>query len=467
LNASHTRQDNDTIAAISTPLGEGGIGVVRISGPEAIAFSDSLFRPFKGEIPSLCKSHTVHYGSIRHPASGETADEVLLTVMRSPNTYTAEDIVEVSCHGGRMSLKKVLELYLDAGARIAEPGEFTKRAFLNGRVDLSQAEAVLDIIRSETSRAQAQALDQLKGALSARVRDIREDIIGILSSLEVSIDFSDQDLEEPVLCATSAAVARAARSIRKMLDTADRGIILRTGAGVVICGRPNVGKSSLMNALLRHDRVIVTPIAGTTRDVIEESINIGGVKIKLSDTAGIIETRDRVEMEGIKRSREKLASSDAVIFMLDSSSPLSDRDMDIYGALKDKKTVVVLNKTDLAGGLKESDVKKALGVEEVIPVSVLKKIGLEEVEDAIIKTLTGGFDITPESAMVANLRHKECLEKSYRALARCEELLKCSYNPELLASDLNEAAHNLALITGQAVEDDILDRIFSEFCIGK
>lgn len=459
---------NDTIAAISTPVGEGGIGVVRISGPGALGLSDALFESPKKGKPSDYKSHTVHYGRLRDPSSGEPADEVLLTVMREPATYTAEDVVEISCHGGRVSLKKVLDLCLSAGARLAEPGEFTKRAFLNGRIDLSQAEAVLDIINAETSRAQALALEQLRGGLSGKVRRLREAVLDILSSLELAIDFSDQDALPPDNAVISRDIRGALGSVRDVLDDAEKGMIFRTGLSAVICGRPNVGKSSLMNALLRHERVIVTPVPGTTRDVIEESIDIGGVKVRLSDTAGIIETRDRVELEGIRRSREKLASCDVVIFMIDSSRPLSDKDLEIYAAVRDKKTIIVMNKTDLPPAMEESEVKKRLGSRDMIPVSAAQKRGLEDIEDAIIGKLTGGDQIIPAGAVTANARHIECLKKSAGALERALDLTeKDGFDPVLASSDLAQAVHELGLITGESVEDAILERIFSRFCIGK
>jgi tRNA modification GTPase len=458
----------DTIAAISTQIGEGGIGVVRISGPAAFGVSDALFESSKKGKPSEYKSHTVHYGRLRHPSSGEPADEVLLTVMRGPATYTAEDVVEISCHGGRVSLKKVLDLCLSAGARLAEPGEFTKRAFLNGRIDLSQAEAVLDIINAETSRAQSLALEQLRGGLSEKVRSVRQAVIDILSFLELAIDFSDQDASPPDPAGISRDIKGSSEAVRQMLDAAEKGMIFRTGLSAVICGRPNAGKSSLMNALLRHERVIVTPVPGTTRDVIEESIDIGGVKVRLSDTAGIIETRDRVEMEGIRRSREKLDSADVVIFMIDSSRPLSDKDLEIYDAVRNKNTVVVMNKTDLAPAMEESEVKKKLAAEEIVPISVVEKCGLDDIEDAIIKALTGGKRITSSSPLSANARHIECLKKSACALERALRLTeKAGFDPVLAASDLSLAAHELGLITGESIEDDILERIFSRFCIGK
>lgn len=459
--------NKDTITAISTPVGEGGIGIVRMSGPSAIALAERIFVPVKDGKLSCSESHTVHYGYIKSPGTGEVVDEVLLTVLRSPNTYTAEDMVEINCHGGIMPLKKVLEVCICSGARLAEPGEFTRKAFLNGRIDLAQAEAVLDIIKAKTDVSRRVALRQLRGAFSDRIGTLRGSIMDILAEIELTIDFSQEDVEFPEVGRITEKVRKVHSSLKEVLDTCDKGMILREGASVVICGKPNVGKSSLMNALLRHDRVIVTPVAGTTRDVIEESINLSGVSVKLSDTAGIIETRDRVEIEGIKRSREKLADADVVLFMVDSSRVLSEKDRQIHQMIKGGRTVVVANKTDLPKKLDLKELKKLSGDEEVIEVSALKKEGLETLEDAIAKKLFKGDTGIPEGAVVTNARHKEALLAASDALERAALVTGDKYNGELLASDLNEAVRQLGLVTGETVTDDILDRIFSQFCIGK
>jgi len=458
---------NDTIAAISTPLGEGGIGIIRLSGGDSLRIVDRIFDPREGDPPVSYESHKIYYGYIKTPEKDLVLDEVLLTVMRSPRTYTKEDVVEINCHGGIMPLKKVLELCLQEGARLAEPGEFTKRAFLNGRIDLSQAEAVLDIIRSETDAACKIAVDQLRGVFSEEIRRLRDSIIDVLASIELTIDFSQEDVHFPEVEDITRRMDDIHRSVRRILETSEKGMVLREGASVVICGRPNVGKSSLMNALLKHDRVIVTPVAGTTRDVIEEFINISGVKVRISDTAGIIETRDRVEIEGIKRSRDKLAGADIVIFMIDCSCPLSARDEEIRDTIRDKRTVIVANKTDLPRMLDMDDAGKRFGGEDILEVSVLKGEGLEKVEDAIAEKLFKGTGGIPEGPVVTNLRHKKILEAAGESIERGIEVTGENYNGELLASDLKEAVHQLGLIIGESIEDDILDRIFSEFCIGK
>ncbi len=458
--------NKDTIAAIATPLGEGGIGIVRISGPDAVRIAGSIFHAPSGRNLSEARSHAVSYGSIKDPATGELVDEVLVAVMHAPKTYTKEDVVEINCHGGVMPLKKTMGLCLSQGARVAEPGEFTKRAFLNGRLDLAQAEAVLDIINAETDASSRIAVDQLKGVFSEEVSGLRNDILDILSSIELTIDFSQADVEFPEVDAVSQRINGAFDNIDRLMATFDKGVILRQGASVVICGRPNVGKSSLMNALLKHERVIVTPIAGTTRDVIEESININGVKVKISDTAGIIETQDRVEMEGIKRSRKKLEEADVVVFVIDASRELSVKDEEIFGTIKDKKIVVAANKSDLPSEISKKEVEDNFGC-KVLEISVLKKEGLDGVEDAISDSLFGGDSSIPQGAVVSNIRHKRLLEITAETLKRATGRMGESFNGELLASDLNEAVHSLGLITGEAVEDDILDRIFSGFCIGK
>jgi tRNA modification GTPase len=458
---------NDTIAAISTPLGEGGIGIVRLSGTDTLKIAGKIFFPVKDAKISSYASHTVHYGHIKSPGEGEVVDEVLLTSMKAPGTYTAEDMVEINCHGGVMPLKKVLELCLSEGARLAEPGEFTKRAFLNGRIDLSQAEAVLDIIRAKTDASRRIAVEQLRGAFSREISGIRDSLLSALSLIELAIDFTEEDVESPRVDEIGRRVREAREEAKRILETSDKGMVLAEGASVVICGRPNVGKSSLMNALLRHDRVIVTPVAGTTRDVIEESINIAGVRIRLSDTAGIIDTRDRVEIEGIKRSREKLDTADVIVLVLDSSVPVSDRDKEIFDAIAAREKVIVANKSDLPSAIDLEKTSAMFGGEEVFKVSALEKEGLDRLEDAIAEKLFKGSVDIPEGAVVTNIRHKKTLEKAIESVERALETLREEYNGELIASDLNEAVRQLGLITGETVEDGVLDRIFSQFCIGK
>lgn len=468
--------DHDTIAAISTPLGVGGIGIVRLSGTGSIPVADRIFTSLKDKRLSDYASHSIHHGYIKVPDKDELIDEVLLTVMHGPGTYTAEDVVEINCHGGVMPLERILKLCLDEGARLAEPGEFTKRAFLNGRIDLSQAEAVLDVIKSESNAAWKAALEQLTGVFSEEIRRIRSFIVDILSDVELAIDFIEEDVLFASVEKITQNVIRLRQSIRKVLQTAESGMILRQGVRVVICGKPNVGKSSLMNALLKHDRVIVTPIAGTTRDVIEESINISGVTVRLSDTAGIAGTQNRVEIEGVKRSRERLSQADIAVFMVDASQPLSGEDDRIYGIVKDKKRVLVMNKIDLSPVFDAGEALSRFGavraegeaeIDNILEISALKETGLEELKSAIAKKIFGNDIKTPEGPIVTNLRHKRALEQALESIEKGLKVTGENYNGELLASDLNETLHYLGLITGESVEDNILDRIFSRFCIGK
>jgi tRNA modification GTPase len=460
--------NNDTIAAISTSLGPGGIGIVRISGSKAVDVARAVFRPIGKGAPGGYKSHTIHYGHVKHPGSGDIMDEALMSVMLSPRTYTREDVVEISCHGGGMSLKKTLDACLFAGARIAEPGEFTERAFLNGRIDLAQAEAVMDIITAETEKAQRVALGQLGGGLSAKVEELREALVNILALLELSLDFSQEDIEAPSSKEISEGIKEALKGVAELAKTACGGMMLRSGLSVVICGKPNVGKSSLMNALLRHDRVIVAPIAGTTRDVVEESIDLNGFRIRLSDTAGIVDTRDRVEMEGIRRSREKLSSADLVIFMIDPSSGITGRDKGIYEAVKHKKTVIAVNKTDLGMTISAREVAGLFGCEDVTMISALKSRGLEELEKAIARKIFSGEPMPDGgSPIIANARHRGCIEKAETSLRKAVEMVSSDASRELVALDIGEAVHHLGLIIGKSIEDDVIKKIFSEFCIGK
>ncbi|MBL7072222.1 MAG: tRNA uridine-5-carboxymethylaminomethyl(34) synthesis GTPase MnmE [Candidatus Omnitrophica bacterium] len=459
--------NNDTIAAISTPEGAGGISIVRLSGKDALKIADRVFSSSGGKAPSTYKSHTVRHGYVNAPDTKEAIDEVILTVMLSPKTYTREDIVEINCHGGMVFSKKVLEVCLVEGARLAAPGEFTRRAFLNGRIDLSQAEAVMDAIKSETDLAGKVAARHLTGEFSKSLRNFRDAIIEILSMVELAIDFSEEDVAFARKEEIAKRLSEVRDSILNLIRTADAGMILSSGASIVISGRPNVGKSSLMNALLRKNRVIVAPTSGTTRDIIEESANIGGVKVSLADTAGIIDTEDKIEKEGVKRSFEKLELSDIVIFMMDYSRKLSPRDEKIYRKIKHKNVIIVVNKTDLAKKLDMGETERMFAPEKVLKLSILKKKGFNAVENAIKQKLFGGKIKFPEECVVTNLRHKKILEKTLKAVERARKVTNGEYNEELLASDLNEAVYELGLITGETATSEVLDKIFSRFCIGK
>ena len=466
---------DDTIAAISTPIGEGGIGIVRLSGPEALHIADRIFVAKNGKKPSAMRSHSLRYGHVVRPkAEGRRLkaddciiDEVLLTVMRAPRTYTKEDVVEINCHGGVQAAKNVLDIAVASGARPAEPGEFTKRAFLNGRLDLAQAEAVADVIRAGTERSLKIAVDQIEGVLSETITSIREKIIDAASHIEASIDFPEEDRE---IIAESRLIKRVDGVIGELgalISTFHNGAVLREGVRIILCGKPNVGKSSLMNLLLRRDRVIVSHIPGTTRDAIEEIINIKGIPIRLVDTAGIADTDDVVETEGIKKSKKYLELSDLAIFILDGSSDIGEEDLHIKGLLKDKKRIVVLNKCDLKKKIQAPKLKKMFKDDRVIPISAKKRINIDLLEDAIADAVWAGGFKTEGGAVVSNARHKELLDKALANMLSIKKMLKGKVSVELISVDLKEAANSLGLIIGKSVSGDILDRIFERFCIGK
>ncbi|MFH1190241.1 MAG: tRNA uridine-5-carboxymethylaminomethyl(34) synthesis GTPase MnmE [Candidatus Omnitrophota bacterium] len=471
----------DTIAAISTPIGEGGIGIVRLSGPSSLAIADKIFRPASGKPPvlratvgrrpggKLSKSapFTTHYGKIRGPKSRKIVDEVIVTVMRAPKSYTREDVVEINCHGGLQPVKRTLELVLALGARVASPGEFTKRAFLNGRVDLVQAEAVLDTIRSKTEGSLKVAMAQLEGGLSGKVDAIREKMIDLASELEAAIDFSEEDTGFSDKGKLSKDAGAAIGALEALIGTYGEGSVLREGVLAVICGKPNVGKSSLMNLLLKRDRVIVSPIPGTTRDAIEEMIALRGIPIRLVDTAGIAATKDPLEKDSIDRSRKYIASADIVILVLDHSSEIDEADRSIIRACSGKKKVVVINKTDLAGKISLKGVRELLKGCRIVEISVEKRKNIALLEKAAADAVYSGGFTQGESAVLSNARHKELLDKALVNMLSVKKALKAAEPYEIAAIDLREAITALGLVTGKDISDDILDRIFEKFCIGK
>jgi tRNA modification GTPase len=456
---------DDTIVAISTPPGEGGIGIVRLSGAGAIKIVSEIFRSRDGHSISRFKTHTIHYG---HVVDGKrSVDEVLLTVMKSPRTYTKEDIVEINCHGGMQALKRVMELTLKYGARMASPGEFTKRAFLNGRIDLTQAEAVLDVIRAKTQSSLKVALSQLDGELSRNINSIREELLNITAEVEASIDFSEEDLE---LTNKKALIKKAkdiADKIGLLIKSYDNGVVFREGVLATICGKPNVGKSSLMNLLLKRDRVIVSAIPGTTRDAVEEIININGIPMRLVDTAGISDTKDVLEKEGVKKSKKYLELSDILILMFDASTGIEEADKKIMDLASERKKIVVINKMDLAKRSGRDKIKAKFKGETIVEISVKKKENIGLLEKAMYDSiLSRGFN-QGECVMVNNARHKEALDKAYESMLSVTKALEDNAGAEIAAIDLKEAIFYLGLIVGKSVSDDILDRIFDRFCIGK
>jgi tRNA modification GTPase len=450
----------DTIAAIATPLGEGGLAVIRISGKDALAVADRCFVPAGRSAPRLSAvpSHTIHYGHIVR--DGRVVDEVLVAVLRAPRTFTREDAVEITCHGGVLAAKLVLAAVLAAGARLAEPGEFTKRAFLNGRLDLAQAEAVADLIHARTELALSAANEQLAGKLSQRISRLRDELMQTLAHIEAHIDFPDEDIAPDTRGQLLARLERGAAFMEELLRTAAEGQILRRGIRAAIIGRPNAGKSSLLNQLLGRDRAIVSPIAGTTRDTIEETANIRGVPVVFIDTAGLREAGDVVEAEGVRRSRESLQRAELILHVLDASEPLTPADEALLAESAGKKRIVVLNKVDLPR-------RMASIPAGAVEVSCATGAGIESLKDAIKAAVWSG-DIKAEMLEVMiNARHQDALRRAREAAVRAGELLRQDQPLELTAMELRIAANAVGEVVGKTTTEDLLDAIFSQFCIGK
>ena len=450
----------DTIAAISTAYGEGGIGIIRVSGDEAFSVVQKIFT---GEV----REREMVYGHIKDPETGDTVDEVMVCGFRGPRSYTAEDVCEIQCHGSVVSLKKILSLCLDNGARLAEPGEFTKRAFLNGRLDLSQAEAVIDLIRSKTEKTFEVALDQLQGGFSERIRDLRKRLVDVLVDLTVNIDYPDEDIEEVTYDRLEKGLTEIRDEIAKLLDTADTGRIMREGLRISIIGKPNVGKSSLMNALLKESRAIVTAIPGTTRDVIEEDLSIGGIPVILTDTAGIRKTEDTREKIGIEKSKEAFNKADLIIFIADLSRELSDEDREILEAAAGRKVICLMNKSDLERKLDEGELKAALPDAVFIEASVAKDEGITDLEKTIKDMVYGGEVSQRSSLIVTNARHEALLKEAEKSLGDAIGMTAMGEPLELIEIDVNQAYASLGLIIGEEVGDDIINEVFRRFCLGK
>jgi tRNA modification GTPase len=454
---------DDTIAAIATPLGEGGLAVVRISGAETFAVADKIFQPSgKSSLkPSTAPTHTIQYGKIiRH---GETVDEVLLAVLRAPRTFTRENTVEISCHGGILPAKLVLDTILENGARLAESGEFTKRAFLNGRLDLAQAEAVADLIHSRTELALTAANEQLAGKLSQRINQLRDEMMKMLAHIEAHIDFPDEDISPDTKDQLLKRLEDGVKFMDELLRTANEGQILRRGIRAAIVGRPNAGKSSLLNQLLGHDRAIVSHIAGTTRDTIEETANIRGLPVVFIDTAGLREGRDEIEVEGIRRSRESLAKAELILHVLDASEPLTSADDNYLAEFAAKKRILIRNKTDLPVKLNLPEKVSAPAVD----VCCLSGQGMEALKDAIKNLVWAGKIEAGMLQVMINSRHQEALGRAREATLRTIEALCAGLSLELVALDLHIAANAVGEIVGKTTTEDLLDSIFSQFCIGK
>lgn len=465
----------DTIAAISTPLGEGGIGIVRLSGKDAVSIADKIFFSPKGRNLGNSGSQRITYGFIKEPLTGATIDEVLVTVMKAPHSYTKEDVVEINCHGGVLPLRKVLELTMRYGARPAEPGEFTRRAFLNGRLDLAQAEAVIDVIRARTDEAGRMALRQLSGGLSEKITALRDRITALCANTEAFIDFPEDDIDTASKKDMIEEIEASRKELLLLSASFEEGRFFREGIGVAIVGRPNVGKSSLLNALLRRDRAIVTDSPGTTRDVLEEYLNIKGLPVRVMDTAGIRQTHEMAEREGVLRSIRAIEDADLVIGVIDGSAPLNSQDMEVLERIKGKRSLIAINKSDLppASGDAETIIEKYS--ENVLRISARTESGLEDLKDRIVDLSIGrtGNSGTESpfsennSVIITNVRHKVAIDRSADSLARAADTLLSGQPIEITAIEMREALDCLGEIVGAVTTEDILERIFSQFCIGK
>lgn len=454
----------DTIAAIATAPGEGGIGIIRISGDDSKNILDRIFVPINS---SVLENRKMTYGNIVDPSSKSIIDEVLCVYMKSPKTYTMEDVVEINCHGGMVPLRKTLELVLSNGARMAEPGEFTKRAFLNGRLDLSQAEAVIDVIKAKTDRTYDVALNQLEGVFSRHIKEIRKKLVDILVNLTVNIDYPDEDIEQITYEKLGSDLNDILSDIENLLSSADTGKIIRDGLGIAIIGKPNVGKSSLMNSLLKETRAIVTEIPGTTRDTIEEHISIKGIPVRLTDTAGIRETDDIIEKIGIEKSKESFNQADLVIFILDSSREMEQEDIDIMNLIDPEKTLILLNKIDLVQKIRKEDILAKIGNISIIETSMHNQMGISEIEEKIVNLVYCGKVSQSNNLIVTNVRHKNILERSRNSIKDAINMVNMQEALEFIEIDVNSTYEALGEIIGETVQDDIINEVFARFCLGK
>lgn len=455
----------DTIAAVATAYGEGGIGIIRISGEEALPILQGIFE-FHGDTDTFT-SRRMTYGKIIDKEKNQIIDEVLAVYMKGPKTYTAEDVVEINCHGSMVSLRKTLALVLQKGARLAEPGEFTKRAFLNGRLDLSQAEAVIDMIRAKTDKSFDVAVSQLEGRLSLKVEEIRQKLLDLLVDITVNIDYPDEDIEEMTYEKLEESIVETQDMIEKLLATSSTGKMIREGIKIAIVGKPNVGKSSLMNGLLKETRAIVTDIPGTTRDTIEEVLSIRNIPVYLVDTAGIRETSDKVEKMGIEKSKEAFNQADFILFLLDGSRPLEEEDLQIMELLKERKSLVLINKRDLGEAISIEEIAAKLPASQVIEASLLKGQGITEIEDAVEDLVYGGEIVQKESMMVNNVRHIELLQQAVKSLTDALHMSERREALDFIEVDVKNAYERLGEIIGETVSDDIINEVFARFCLGK
>ena len=458
--------DFDTITSISTPMGEGAIGIVRLSGPQAIEIGDILYKGKKKL--SEVETHTINYGHIINPETNETVEEVMVSVLRAPKTFTREDIIEINCHGGILTINRILELTMTYGARMAEPGEYTKRAFLNGRIDLSQAEAVMDFIRSKTDRASKVAMNQIEGRLSDLIKKQRQSILEILAQDEVNIDYPEyDDVEDATTDFLLEQSKRIKEEINQLLETGAQGKIMREGLSTVIVGRPNVGKSSMLNNLIQDNKAIVTEVAGTTRDVLEEYVNVRGVPLRLVDTAGIRDTEDIVEKIGVERSRKALSEADLILFVLNNNEPLTEDDQTLFEVIKNEDVIVIINKTDLEQRLDVSELREMIGDMPLIQTSMLKQEGIDELEIQIKDLFFGGEVQNQDMTYVSNSRHISLLKQARQSIQDAIDAAESGIPMDMVQIDLTRTWEILGEIIGESASDELIDQLFSQFCLGK
>ncbi|KRN14020.1 tRNA modification GTPase TrmE [Lactobacillus gigeriorum DSM 23908 = CRBIP 24.85] len=460
---AQTLTEFDTIAAISTPIGEGGISIVRMSGEEAVQIAN---RVFKGKDLEKVPSHTIHYGYIVDPANDSMIDEAMVTVLRAPKTFTREDIVEINCHGGIVVTNHILQLLLANGARMADPGEFTKRAFVNGRIDLTQAESVMDIVRAKTDKARQVAVGQLVGGLHSKINELRQNLLDTLANVEVNIDYPEYDADQVTAKQMRAASETIIAKIDKLLQSAQEGTILRNGLATAIVGQPNVGKSSLLNYLTQSDKAIVTDVAGTTRDTLEEYVSVRGVPLKLIDTAGIHDTDDKVEKIGVARSQKALEQADLVLLLIDASQELNDEDRALLELTANKKRIIVLNKSDLGQKVTPEEMK-AISGSEVVATSILKEDNLSSLEDLIKQLFFSGIENSQDQILVTNQRQVGLLNKAKQQLKDVIQAVDDEVPVDIAQIDLTGAWETLGEITGDSAPDELINALFSQFCLGK
>ena len=455
----------DTITAISTPMGEGAIGIVRLSGDLAV---ETVNNVFSGKDLTTVDSHTIHYGTLKYPNTGEIVDEVMVSIMRAPKTFTREDVVEINCHGGVVAVNRVLELILDQpDIRLAEPGEFTKRAFLNGRIDLSQAEAVMDLIRAKTDRAMNVAMAQMEGRLSRLVRELRQQLLETIAAVEVNIDYPEYDAEEMTQAIVEEKAGEVKRVLEQLLETARQGKILREGLATAIIGRPNVGKSSLMNTLVQETKAIVTEIAGTTRDTIEEYVNVKGVPLKLIDTAGIRETEDIVERIGVEKSRKALEAADLVLLVLNGHEGLTVEDEALLEAVKGMNAIIIINKTDLPQNMDSSKLEKLAAGRPIVATSLLLDEGIDALEAAIANLFFAKGVESQDMTYISNARHIQLIKRTIGQIDEALGSAVMNMPIDMVQIDLRRAWDTLGEINGDTVQESLIDQLFSQFCLGK